>query len=83
MSSQLWYEEKRAGPGGEFMAEVSAALGRIADMPTMYALRWEDVRTCRLRRFPYLIHFRILTDRIEVFAVLHGKRDSSAWRERI
>ena len=73
----------REGLGSEFVEEVDAALDRIAYMPEMYALHWEEVRSCRVRRFPYLIHFRILSDRIEVFAVIHGKQESAVWKRRL
>jgi len=34
----LWYDERRSGLGDEFVAEVSAALDRIADVPESYPL---------------------------------------------
>jgi plasmid stabilization system protein ParE len=57
-------------------------MSRIHERPMMYDLVWEDVRGCRLRQFPYLIYFRVLSDRIEVLAALHGSRDPVVWQER-
>ena len=34
-----------------------------------------DVRRGKLRRFPYVVYYRVLTDRIEVIGILHGSRD--------
>ena len=34
----LWYDERRSGLGDEFVAEVSAALDRIADVSESYPL---------------------------------------------
>lgn len=48
----------------------------------MYAVAWEDVRSRRLRHFPYLIYYRLLSERIEVLGVLHGSRDPSTWKDR-
>ena len=52
LTARDWYEGQRAGLGDEFTEEVTAALERVAEMPEMFAIFWEDVRTCRPRRFP-------------------------------
>lgn len=82
LSARDWYDRQRVGPGGEFAAQVSAAFGRRAAMPEMFAPRWQDVRSCRLRRFPYVVYYRALADRVEVQAVLHASREPSAWQSR-
>ena len=78
-SARDWYDRQRAGLGDEFAAQVSATLDRLAAMPESFAVKWQDVRSCRLRRFPYVIYYRALADQVEVLAVLHGSRDPSAW----
>jgi plasmid stabilization system protein ParE len=83
LTAHVWYEGQRAGLGDEFTEQVAAALERVAEMPEMYSIIWKDVRTCRSRRFPYVIYYRILADRVEVFAVLHGNRNPSSWKSRL
>jgi len=80
--AHAWYERQQSGLGGRFIDQVSAAFDRLSERPGMYALVWEDVHTCRLHTFPYLIYYRVLTDRIEVLAVLHGSREPTTWRDR-
>lgn len=82
VSAQDWYERQRSSLGDEFVQELANTFDRIIQMPEMYAVAWEDVRSCRLRRFPYIIYYRILHDRIEVLAVLHANRDPSLGRSR-
>jgi mRNA-degrading endonuclease RelE of RelBE toxin-antitoxin system len=41
------------------------------------------VRSLRIRRFPYVIHYRIEAEMIVVFAVMFGGRDPAAWQDRI
>jgi plasmid stabilization system protein ParE len=36
----------------------------------------------RTRRFTYIVYYRALNDRVEVVAVLHGRRDASTWTTR-
>lgn len=77
-----WYERQRVGLGGQFLLQASAALEQIADRPGMDDVVWNDLRSRRLRRFPYLVYYRVLSDGIEVVAVLHGSRDPAAWQDR-
>jgi toxin ParE1/3/4 len=37
------------------------------------------VRAWRLARFPYLVFYREGADEIEIWRVLHGRRDLAAW----
>lgn len=82
LSARDWYEEKQTGLGDRFLIEVSKALDLVTAMPELFAVQWEDVRASQLRRFPYVIYFRVIADRIDVFAVLHAGRDRSAWQRR-
>ena len=74
-SNEVWEKD--------FSVAVDEAIGRIAAMPQMYSIVFGEVRRGKLRKFPYLIDYRVLTDRIEVIAVLHGSRDPRLWQERV
>jgi toxin ParE1/3/4 len=78
-----WYERQRADLGEAFGEAVEEVLGRIVALPELCEVVLRDVRRRRLRRFPYIIYYRVLADRIEVLAVLHGSRDSATWQKRI
>lgn len=58
---------------------MDEVLARIAAFPGLYAVALRDVRRAKLRRFPY----RVLADRAEVLAVLHGSRDPRVWQGRV
>ncbi|HEV3146160.1 MAG TPA: type II toxin-antitoxin system RelE/ParE family toxin [Gemmataceae bacterium] len=77
-----WYEQQEPGLGLRFMTQVAVTFERIQTMPEMYASIWRKVRACKLRRFPYVVYYRTLTDRTEILAVLHGGRDAAVWRSR-
>jgi len=64
----------------EFANAVEAMFTRIEAMPELYALALQNVRRGKLRRFPYLVYYRVLLDKIEVIAVLHGSRDPELWQ---
>jgi toxin ParE1/3/4 len=76
-------EVQALGLGDKFLDRLQEALDRIETMPEMYAEVWGTVRAARLRRFRHVVYYVILADRVEVIAVMHGLRDSSAWKSRV
>lgn len=82
-SARDWYDCQRDGLGDDFVAEVAVVLDRMATLPTLHAVIWDDVRACRIRQLPFVVYHRVLADRVEVLAILHGSRDTSAWQSRV
>ncbi len=77
-----WYEEQRAGLGEEFLSALLDQLDRMQQNPEGWAVLYRKIRACPMRRFPYVIYYRVLPDRINIVAVQHGHRDPRAWRRR-
>ncbi|MDX2081103.1 MAG: type II toxin-antitoxin system RelE/ParE family toxin [Terrimicrobiaceae bacterium] len=70
-----YYEERRPGLGGEFLADMTEALLRLEASPERFPVYYRDFRRVLTRRFPYKIFFRIIGGQIIVFRVLHGAQD--------
>ncbi|MFT5525899.1 MAG: toxin ParE1/3/4 [Pirellulaceae bacterium] len=77
-----WYDERSPGLGAEFLAESRTALDRIAREPEQTAADAECIRAHRLRRFPYVVYYRIDGAVIVVFAIMFGGRDPTVWQGR-
>jgi plasmid stabilization system protein ParE len=77
-----WYFERSEEAAIAFSDEVEAALAVIATDPMRFASIDRQHRECRLDRFPFRVVFRITTDRIQVIAVAHTKRQRFYWRRR-
>jgi plasmid stabilization system protein ParE len=77
-----WYEQQRAGLGDDFLAALEDVFRRIERMPTIHQLVWQDIRRALPRRFPYGVFYRVHSDRVEVIAVQHSRRDPSSWQGR-
>jgi toxin ParE1/3/4 len=75
-----WYQRQHEGLGKEFVVEVDGTLERIAGNPEQYEVVHREIRRCILRRFPYGVFYRIQTNKISVFAVIHLKRDEVLWK---
>lgn len=77
-----WYEERSEGLGVEFMMAVRATMSFVSQNPTLYAILHADLRRAPVARFPYGVLYRFHDDRVTVVAVLHGRRNPSAWIRR-
>ncbi len=78
-----WYDERRAGLGAEFLHETRLTLDRIVQQPEQVAADATGIRSVRLHRFPYVVHYRIEGTMVVVFAIMFGGRDQSAWQDRM
>ena len=76
-----WYEQQ-ARLGAKFTLRIREALLRISQMPELRAVLYRDIRRARVEKFPYNVYYRVRPDRVEVIAILHGRRDPSVWRSR-
>ncbi|MEW6302515.1 MAG: type II toxin-antitoxin system RelE/ParE family toxin [Verrucomicrobiota bacterium] len=81
----LWYEDRQAGLGLDFVAEVRAAIRRAVRNPLIYLRlrKRPEVRRLLSRRFPYRILYIVRDDAIVVFAILHAARRDRHWRRRL
>lgn len=76
------YERHLKGLGTRFTRAVRDRVERIAEMPEMFGEVAPGVRATTLRRFPYVIYYRIETSRIVVLSVTHGRRAQQGWEDR-
>lgn len=77
-----WYESKQPGLGDEFLGCIDEMLNQICLMPESYPVVYRDVRRAVVRRFPYAVYYRIVSSRVIVTAIFHGRRDPKAWQTR-
>jgi len=77
-----WYEQQRAGLGGELEAELTRTFGYLTDMPLASRLVHRTLRRALVRRFPFSVYYSVTGDLIEVRAVLHYRRHPSTWLRR-
>ena len=77
-----WYEERSTGLGHEFLRAARVALAAIQRDPAQFPVAVDDIRKLRLRRFPYVMYYVILTRHVSVIAVAHGRRHPRRWQAR-
>jgi plasmid stabilization system protein ParE len=76
-----WYEQ-RVRRGAEFIDWVQEVLDRIAALPQIHQVVYQDIRRAVVRRFPYSVMYRVEPGRVLVIAVFHSRRDPSIWQAR-
>ncbi len=78
-----YYEEKSSGLGRDFVDEFERQVLTIAAMPERWMVVERDIRRALMKRFPYVIYFRILdNETIRITVVKHEKRHPAYGRRR-
>ena len=80
-----WYEDRRAGLGGDFIDAVEAAAERLADWPdagTPVQVGGHGYRRVGVSGFPYHLPYRVTEDEVQVLAVAHDRRQPGYWSGR-
>lgn len=69
-----YYEECRAGLGGEFLGEVDEAVNLVQKDPRRFVVVEDDIHRHSLKRFPYAIFYRVTSDSLRILVVRHHSR---------
>jgi plasmid stabilization system protein ParE len=77
-----WYESQQLGLGDDFLDCIDKLLSRICQKPESYSIVYRDIRRALVQRFPYVVYYRIISSRVIVIAVFHGRRDPKMWQTR-
>jgi toxin ParE1/3/4 len=82
----LWYEEKRAGLGIDFMLSIEATLHSVERNPLAYSpapTSIPNIRRAIVSKFSYLIFYTIVQQSVIILSVVSSKRDPAIWKSRI
>lgn len=77
-----WYNEISHELGDRFRAAVDGRLDDIVDHPNAFAVAFDHRQFARLKRFPYVIVFRVRDSVVHILGVFHGATDPETWRAR-
>ena len=77
-----YYNGQSPGLGDAFALETVAAIDRIRRFPDAWHPLGDEIRRCRLRRFPYGLIYSKDEDGILILAVAHTHREPGYWRDR-
>ena len=67
------YEEQRPSLGVRFWLEFKTVAKRLKSFPELYPRYGErGIRKAPMRKFPYLVYYRVAREEIRILGVLHG-----------
>lgn len=70
-----WYETRRVGLGTEFQSELSRLFHLLEAMPEAGPVVHANLRRLLVRRFPFVLYYRLTDSAIEIRGCLHQRRD--------
>jgi len=65
-----------------FFSILKKHLNSLENSATHFAVRYDDVRCMPVKKFPYMIHYRIHNKTVMVEAVLNTHRNPELWKKR-
>jgi toxin ParE1/3/4 len=77
-AAALWYEERQAGLGSDFIDEFERTLGRIVAEPERWRKFHGDNRKLNFDRFPYAVVYSVRSDTL----YMHLHRRPFYWQHR-
>jgi plasmid stabilization system protein ParE len=88
IEAAVWYDDRRAGLGDEFLTELDRTFQRLCEAPQACSQLEaysgpHGVRRCSLKRFPYIVIFLCRPSETIVLAVSHVRRRPFFWLERL
>ena len=77
-----WYDSKLQGLGQQFLEDFRNVVDRVIENPLQFATASHGLRPCRLKRFSYVVYYRLTDEEILFVAVWSGFRDETSLRDR-
>ena len=78
-----WYADRSQIAADAFQEEIKRAGIAIQRNPLLWGNYLFGTRRYLLKRFPYIVVYRLAEDRIEIIAVVHGRRRPGVWKDRL
>ena len=78
----LWDEEKKPGVGFLFKDFLETAIPNIKQNPLKSQIRYKNIRSSFINKFPFGIQYWILESEIILLAVLHTSLALKMWQKK-
>ena len=79
-----WYNEQQPGLGRKFYSVLKNQLRKLEKSALQFSIRYDEVRCMPLKKFPFMIHYRIDKENETVYveAVFHTHRNPKILTQR-
>ncbi len=66
----------------KFFRQINLSLERIRKNPQSFPIAHKEIRKLVLKKFPFVIYYRIFDTVIQIIAIFHTSRNPEIWSER-
>jgi hypothetical protein len=77
-----YYEDMQSGLGLAFADEVLRMVSLACLFPALGAPEESGVRSLVTKRFPFLIFYEVMDNKLWIWAVMHAARRPGYWKSR-
>jgi toxin ParE1/3/4 len=81
--SVAFYENRKSGLGLDFERAAQQVLKKIASSPDRWPTDKYGTRHYLMQRFPFVVHYLDMPDRIWIVAFAHTRRKPNYWKTRV
>jgi plasmid stabilization system protein ParE len=81
-AASSFYESRRTGLGEELADEVEEVCLLLAEYPAIGRKADDAHRSVPLRRFPFILFYRVRETVVQIVAVAHKRKRPGYWRLR-
>lgn len=74
-TSYDWYEAQRAGLGELFLDDLETVYKKLELNPETFSWLDAEQRHASLKKFPFVVIFRLIQQEVYVYAVFHTSRN--------
>ncbi len=81
-NSYEYYADESEKVADNFYKQVNSGLETIAKNPQGFQRAFKNVRRYVMKKFPFVIYYRIENMIVQVIAIFHTSRNPKIWKER-
>jgi plasmid stabilization system protein ParE len=81
-SSLRFYIRRSPALAVDYLSDFQNACERILFFPEAGTSLNAEIRRLLLKRFPFAIYYRMISETIEVIGILHTRRNPAIWKKR-
>jgi len=83
LNSYNFYYDDSPKVADAFFKRINLAFEYIKQNPEIFPVVYKSVRKYVVKKFPFVIYYRIIDNLIQVIAIFHTSRNPEIWNERI
>ena len=83
LQAVTWYDEQKDKLGSVFIQQLSGTIETIQTQPTAFKKIYQNCRQATIKKFPYIVIYKILDKSIIVYAIFHTSLNPTKKAKRL